>query len=295
MSQQKPKRAQKQSIEAIKKELGIERLEVFRRADLTPELREKTGLTPEDEFRLMAVAELHGLGMPLEVAEALGLSEALGGASELSALQAEELEQILNEGPVKRLLPANFEINLELIEQWMQRAQPLTAEEEAPSPGAVTEDHEQSAANDDDAAVAMEDVSLSRQSIDKLLEAFREQWRRGEAAVQALAQGKGDPVDVSAVRNALLNLQSGFGDVVERFTVRETGEFAAIDEDRAPAFADEGLDPAKEIQLLEAELKRIELMLQNLRVTVESGDEELSPAAATEESEDDIEAPLRGE
>jgi hypothetical protein len=295
MSQQNPKRTQKQFTEAIKKELGIERLEEFRRADLTSELREKIGLTSEDEFRLMAVADLHRLGLPVEVAEALGLSGALGSASELQALQAEEVEQILNEAPVKRLIPANFEINLELIEQWLQQIQPLTAEEEAPSRGAVAEDEEQSVANDNEEAVAMEDVSLSRESMDKLLEAYREQWRRGEAALQALAQGKGDQVDISDLRNALLNLQSGIGDVVERIMVRETGEFAAIDEDQALAFSEEGLEPAKDIQQLEDELKRVEMALQHLRTAVESGDEELSPAAAIEESQDDIEAPLRGE
>jgi hypothetical protein len=77
--------------------------------------------------------------------------------------------------------------------------------------------------------------------------------------------------------------------------IRETGEFAAIDEDQALAFSDEGLDPAEDIQQLEEELKRVETALQHLRTAVESGDEELSPAAAIEESPDNTEAPLRGE
>jgi hypothetical protein len=163
MNQQNPKRTQKQVLEVVKKELGIKRLEEFRRADLTSEIREKTGLTPEDEFRIMAVVDLLRLGLPLEVAEALGLSGALGSASELPALTPEEVDQILNEAPVKRLLPANFEINLELIEQWLQKIHPLTAEEEAPSRGAVAEDEEQGFANDNEPAVAMEDVSLNRE------------------------------------------------------------------------------------------------------------------------------------
>lgn len=294
MSKQKPKQTQKRSLETIKKELGIDRLEKFRRSDLTPELREETGLSPEDEYRATAVADLHRSGLPLEVAEALGLSGALGSASELNALQAEEVEQVLSEAPVNRLLPAGYEINLELIVQWLHQIQPLTADEEAAARGAVHEDQEQSAANDDDAAVASEDMALSRESMNKLLKALREQWRLGEAAVQALAEGKGDQIDLSDVQNALINLRSGLSNLAERYTMRETGEFVALDEDQAPALADDGLDSAEGIQLLEAELKRIEGKLHNLRATVESGDEELSPALAIEEREDDAEAPLRG-
>jgi NH3-dependent NAD+ synthetase len=114
MSQQKPKSKQKQSVESIKKRLGVEHPKEFWRASLTPDLRKK--LAAEDEFRLIAMTELHSLVLPLEVVEAIGLSGAIGSASELPSLQAKEVEHILNEAEVKRLLPVQFQIKPELIE-----------------------------------------------------------------------------------------------------------------------------------------------------------------------------------
>ena len=70
--------------EALVKALGVKSLAEFRRADLSPELRQKVKLSAEDEYRLAAVAELHGAGVPIEVARALSFSSAIGSAAELA-------------------------------------------------------------------------------------------------------------------------------------------------------------------------------------------------------------------
>jgi hypothetical protein len=295
MKRQKSRLAEKRSLDALLKQLGIERVEAFRRADLTAELRDKTGLTPEEEFQLAAVAEMHGLGLPLEAARALGFSRAVGSAPELAALKAEEIEQVLKEAAVRDLVPEGFEINLGLIEQWLQRIQPLAADEDPSARNQVAEDQEQRAAGDEDAALAAEDESLNRQTVDELLAALQERWRSGEAAVRALARGAGDKAEAAAVRDALLALQADISSVIERVTAREVGGFAALDEERATALGDDALEPVRDIHLLEDELKRIQMTLDDLRTAAESGDEDGSPAAAIEESQGDGEVALRGE
>jgi hypothetical protein len=295
MSDEKTKVSRGRTARELARELGIKRIEAFRRADLTPELREKVGLTPEDELQLAAVVELHGLGLPLEVAEALVASRALGSASELAALTADEVERLLSEAPVKRLLPGKLEVNRESIDLWLERVTPLTAEEDAPAREAVAEEEAPGAAGDEDTSPGMEDLALNRKQVEELLEAFRTSWQRGEATVQSLTPDKGGQVDAQALREALLALQTGIGDVMERFTARDPGGFAAVDEEGAETVADEGLDTAKDIQRLELELKHIETRLDALRLTAEGGDEEQSPAVATEDDGADTEAPVRGE
>lgn len=295
MKQQKVKQAYKSPSEPLLKKLGVHRIENFRRSDLTAELRDKANLAPGDEMRLMSVVELIRSGIPREFAEALVFSGALGSVSELPSLTAEEVEQIVNEAPVKRLLPAGFKINRELIDQWLQRVLPLTADEDSPARIALSEDLEQSTTDDDSAALEMEEASLDREHLNKLLNAFREQFKQGEAAIEAIAKSKSKQTDFSTVRETLVSIQSRITGVLDRFSIGEMGGFAAIDEDSPDSFVDEGLDPTKDIRMLEAELKHIELKLETLRFAAETGDEESSPAIALEETEADNEAPMKGE
>jgi hypothetical protein len=292
---QRSKLTQRRSLDAMKKEMGISGLEKFRRSILTPELRENMGLTPEDELRFAAVAELHILGLPVEVAEALVFSGALGSASELAALNPDEVQQVLAEAPVKRLLPAQLQITHELIEQWLERITPLTGEEDPSARGAMAEDQEESMASDEDASLVEEDLILDRQDLKELLNAYQEQCRHAEAAVQSLSRTGTGQIEASTVRQALLDLQGDLSDIIDRLTASDKGGFVAMDEDSSEALEDEGMEPAKDIQALEAELRGVELKMEALRRLAESGDEDRSAAMAMEEVEGDVESPLSGE
>lgn len=275
--------------------MGLRRLDAFRRADVTPELREETGLTPEDEHRLTATAELSRLGLPAEVAEALAFSGAIGSASEFASLTIAELERVLQEAPVKRLLPATVRIDRAIIEDWIRLAQPLTADENAPGRSAVPESTTVAVSRDEDVSLAAEDLSLSAELAGEVLTSLQQNWSRTEAAIQALTRARAVPVDAMALHAALVDLQGGLADAIDRTFAPVAGGFVAASETLAVTAAEEGLDAAHEIVRLQGELTRIETTIDALRSVATSGSEEDSPAAATEAGASERETSTRRE
>lgn len=277
------------------KTLELARLEAFRRADLTPELREKAGLTAEDEHRLTACAELGRLGLPAEVAQALSLSGAIGSASELAALTLAEVEQVLGEAPVKRLLPAEFRLDRAELEGWLRLAVPLTADESAPVRTAMAETEAADGARDEGSALVAEDLVLDAGRVSGLLDALKQRWGRTEAALAPLARAGGAPVDALALRAALAELQAGVTAALHDALAPVAGEFVAADETAAAPAADEDADASVELARLQGELRRIEFTIDALRAVSVGGSEATSPAAASEDGADDRETSLRGE
>mgnify|MGYP005837415733 CR=1 FL=1 len=277
------------------KALGLARLDAFRRADLTPELREKAGLSAEDEHRLTAYAELGRLGLPAEVAQALSLSGAIGSASELAALTLAEVEQVLAEAPVRRLLPAEFRLDRADLETRLRLAVPLTADESAPGRTALAESEAATLARDEETALVAEELVLAPDRVSGLLDALKQRWRRAEAALAPLARAGGAPADALALRAALAELQAGIADALQGTLAPASGAFAAADETATAPFADEEADASVEVARLQGELRRIEFTIDALRAVSVGGSEAASPAAASEDGADDRETSLRGE
>jgi hypothetical protein len=277
------------------KTLGLARLDAFRRADLTPALREKAELTAEDEHRLTACAELCRLGLPAEVAQALSLSGAIGSASELAALTLGEVERVLGEAPVKQLLPAEFRLDRADLENWLKLVVPLTADESAPVRTAMAETEAAEGARDEETALAAEDPVLDAARVHHLLDALKQRWARTEAAITPLTRAGAAPVDALALRGALAELQAGIADTLQGALAPVSGEFVAADEAAAAPVADEDADATVELARLRGELRRIELSMDALRAVSTGGSEATSPAAASEDSDSDRETSLRGE
>jgi hypothetical protein len=277
------------------KTLGLARLDAFRRADLTPALREKAELTAEDEHRLTACAELYRLGLPAEVAQALSLSGAIGSASELAALTLDEVERVLGEAPVKQLLPAEFRLDRADLENWLKLVVPLTADESAPVRTAMAETEVAEGARDEETALAAEDPILDAARVHDLLDALKQRWARTEAAITPLTRAGAAPVDALALRGALAELQAGIADTLQGALAPVSGEFVAADEAAAAPVADEDADATVELARLRGELRRIELSMDALRAVSTGGSEATSPAAASEDSDSDRETSLRGE
>lgn len=277
------------------KTLGLARLDAFRRADLTPALREKAELTAEDEHRLTACAELYRLGLPAEVAQALSLSGAIGSASELAALTLDEVERVLGEAPVKQLLPAEFRLDRADLENWLKLVVPLTADESAPVRTAMAETEVAEGARDEETALAAEDPVLDAARVHDLLDALKQRWARTEAAITPLTRAGAAPVDALALRGALAELQAGIADTLQGALAPVSGEFVAADEAAAAPVADEDADATVELARLRGELRRIELSMDALRAVSTGGSEATSPAAASEDSDSDRETSLRGE
>jgi hypothetical protein len=278
----------------VMKAMGLLRLDAFRRADLTSELRKAASLTAEDEHRLTAFTELRRLGLPAEVAEALALSGAIGSASAFASLTLAELEQLLREEPVVRLLPPGFRIDAAAIEAWIALARPLSADEDAPGRSAVAETTAATLGRDDDVSHVTEDLVLSAEQLDGLLTSIQQTWSRTEATLKGLARPR-TRVDGAAVRGAVAGLQGGVADALDRIASPIAGGFVAVDEAGAGDAADEGLDPSIEVQRLQAELIRIEATIDALRASTTSGSEEASAAVATEAGVSERETSERGE
>lgn len=277
------------------KTLGLKRPDAFRRADLTPELRREAELTPEDEHRLTACAELARLGLPSEAAQALALSGAIGSASELASLSLAELERLFAEAPVRRLLPAEFKLDRAVLEDWLKRAVPLTADEGAPGRSAVTEIEAASLARDEDLPLVAEDIVLGADRVAGMLAALKQSWGRAEAAMQTFARAKTAPVDGALLRATLAELQGGIAGALEAVLAPAAGEFVAADEALAASVADEALDPSVEVARLQGDLRRIEATIDSLRSVAAGGSEALSPAAATEDGDRERETAPRKE
>jgi hypothetical protein len=276
------------------KALGLKRLEAFRRADLTPALRRESGLTPQDEHRLTACAELARLGLPAEVAQALALGGALGSASELAALDVTEVERVLAEAPVRRLLPAEFKLDRAVIEEWLRRVVPLTADEAAPGRAALAEADAATVAREEDLALAAEDLTLSTEAVTAMLATLKERWSKAEIAIGTLAREPAAPVDGAALRAALAELQGGIAGALGAVLAQGT-DVAVAAETSAAAMADEALDLPAEVARLQGELRRIEVTIGALQSVAESGSEATSPAAASEAGPNERETSPRGE
>jgi hypothetical protein len=277
------------------KTLGLARLDAFRRADLTPELRAKAGLSAEDEHRLTACAELCRLGLPAAVAQALSLSGAIGSASELAALTLADMERVLAEAPVKRLLPAEFRLDRADLEAWLRLVVPLTADESAPVRTALPEAETASLARDEEAALVAEEPVLAPDRVSVLLDALKQRWGRTEAVLAPLGRAGAAPVDALALRSALAELQAGVTDALQGMLAPVAGEFVAAEESTAASVADEDADASVELARLQGELRRIELTIDALRAVSVGGSEATSPAAASEDGAGDRETSLRGE
>lgn len=279
----------------VLKILGLTRLDAFRRADLTRELRKEAKIAPEDEHRLTACAELTRLGLPAEAAQALAFSGAIGSASEFASLTIAELERVLQEAPVKRLLPSTFNVDVRVLEDWIRLATPLTADESAPGRSAVPEVDTVALARDDDTPLAAEDIMLTADRAAALLSSLKQSWSRTEASMEALAGAKAGMIDSIALRAALADLQDGIAGALERAVNPVAGGFLAADEDVAASEADEALDPATEVVRLRGELTRVEATIQTLQAAVAGGLEASSPTAASESGASEREAPPRRE
>jgi hypothetical protein len=289
------KPASAQRYDTVMKTLGLTRLDAFRRADLTPALRRKAGITPEDEHRLTACAELARLGLPAEVAQALALGGALGSASELAALDVTEVERVLAEAPVRRLLPAEFKLDRALIEEWLRRVVPLTADEAAPGRAALAEADAATVAREEDLALAAEDLTLGAEAVTAMLATLKERWSKAEHAIGTLAREPGLPVDGAALRATLAEFQGGIAGALDAVLPPGAGDILAADEAAVPALADEALDLPAEVARLQGELRRIEVTIGALQSVAESGSEATSPAAATEAGPSERETSPRGE
>jgi hypothetical protein len=277
------------------KALGLTRLDAFRRADLTPELRKTSGLTAEDEYRLTACAELSRLGVPYEAAQAFTLSGAIGSASELAALSLAEVERLLAEAPVRRLLPAEFKFDRTALEDWLRRVVPLTADEAAPGRSAVAESDAATFSLDEDLPLAAEDVVLTTDKLAPMLTTLKERWTRNEAAIETLTRPNSAPVEAAVLRGILSDLQGGIASALDAVLAPAAGEIHAAEEAAAGSLADEALDPAVEVVRLQGELNRIEASIDALQSVSASGSEETSPAAATEAGPSERETSPRGE
>lgn len=281
--------------DTVMKSLGLARLDAFRRADLTPALRKKAGITPEDEHRLTACAELSRLGLPAELAQALALSGALGSASELAALSVREVERVLAEAPVKRLLPAGFTLDRAALEDMLRRVTPLTADESAPGRSALAEADAPALGRDEDLPLAAEEVTLDADRVTAMLAALKERWSKAEIAIETLTRATAAPVDGAALRATLADLQGGIAGALADALAPVPGEFRAVDEAAEVAAADEALDPAVEVARLQDELRRIEITIDGLRAVAAGGSEATSPAAASEAGASERETSPRGE
>ncbi|WP_439576940.1 hypothetical protein [Elioraea sp.] len=279
----------------VMKSLGLARLDAFRRADLTPELRRKAGVTAEDEHRLTAGAELSRLGLPTDIAQALALSGAIGSASELAALSVGEIERVLAEAPVKRLLPAGFSLDRAALEDMLRRVTPLTADESAPGRSALAEADAPALARDEDLPLAAEELTLDADRITAMLAALKERWSKAEMAIETLARATAAPVEGAVLRATLAELQGGIAGALDDALAPVSGEFRAVDEAIEAAAADEALDPAVEVARLQGELRRIELTIDGLRAVAASGSEATSPATASEAGASERETSPRGE
>jgi hypothetical protein len=281
--------------DAVRKSLGLARLDAFRRADLTPELRKKAGITPEDEHRLTAFAELARLGLPAEVAQALALSGALGSASELAALDVTEMERVLAEEPVRRLLPTEFKPDRAAIENWLKRVVPLTADEAAPGRVALAEADAATVAREEDIALAAEDLTLSADAVTAMLATLKERWSKAEIAIETLTREPALPVDGAVLRATLAAFQGGIADALDAVRAPGAGQIFAAEEAVAASLADEALDLSAEVARLQGELRRIEATIGALQSVAESGSEATSPAAASEAGPSERETSSRGE
>lgn len=276
------------------KTLGLKRPEAFRRADLTPELRRQAELTPEDEHCLTACAELARLGLPPEAAQALALSGAIGSASELAALDLAGLERLLAEVPVKRLLPAGFTLDRAVLEDWMKRIVPLTADEAAPGRAALAEADAATVAREEDLALAAEDLLLDAEAVTAMLATLKERWSKAESAIGTLAREPAAPVEGAVLRATLAEFQGGIAGALDAVLAPGAGGIAAVGE-AAAAAADEALDLPAEVARLQGELGRIEATIGALQSVAASGSEATSPAAATETGPSERETSPRGE
>lgn len=290
-----PKRAETRSYDEMTKSLGLARPDAFRRADLTPELRRKAGITPEDEHRLTACAELSRLGLPLEAAQALSLSGAIGSASELAALSLAEVERLLAEAPVRRLLPEGFTFDRTDLEDWLRRVVPLTADEAAPGRSAVAESGAATFAREEDLSLVAEDLVLTADRLAPVLTALKEHWTRNEIAIETLTRADAGPVEAAALRGILADLQGGIASALDAVLAPGAGEIAAVEEAVSASLADEALDPTVEVLRLQDELNRIEASIGALQSVAASGSEATSPAAATEAGPSERETSPRGE
>lgn len=272
--------------EAVAKALGLKSIAGFRRADLTSEMREKLGLSPADERRLMSMAELHGAGVPLEVARALSLGGAVGGPAELASLSIEEVEQVLQEEAVRRLLPEGFPIDRQRIEGWLELPLLLAADEEAPGRDPVSENTDDVLARDEDAARVSEDRAFPAEELRLFLTDLERSWERSSAALKRIAgQKKGAMVEADSLRAALADLGAVLAGAEARM-VASDDDFRAVDEGEAGSAAIEDLDAAAAILRLQDEIFTMQLELEALRVAGEEWFEEAADAAASEEDAD---------
>lgn len=276
------------------KALGLKRLDAFRRADLTPALRRESGLTPQDEHRLTACAELARLGLPPEAAQALALSGAIGSASELASLGLAELERLFAAAAVKRLLPDGFTLDRAVLEDWLKRIVPLTADEAAPGRSASAETDTTTLAREEDPALAAEDPTLGAEAVTALLTTLKERWSRAESAIGTLARESAAAMDGVVLRATLAELQGGIAGALDA-VLAQGADVAVAAETSAAAVADEALDPALEVVRLQDELRRIEATIGALQSVAASGSEEASPAVATEAGPSERETSPRGE
>ena len=192
-------------------------------------------------------------------------------------------------------LPANFQLDRTVIEDWIRLAQPLTADENAPGRSAVPETTTVTFSRDEDLSLAAERVSISAEMVDEMLTSLKQSWSRAEAAITALTRPSAVPADGIALRAALADLQGGVAAAIDRTVIPVAGGFVAVEEALAIPSADEGLDPSSEVLRLQGELTRIEATIEALRTVATSGSEENSPAAATEAGASERETSARGE
>lgn len=268
----------KKILETLKK-AGVESLEDLKLLG-TPQLSKRTGLSEKLLKEILLRAELQAYEVPLDIADALVASRAIGRIGELVALDPEEIQALLAKGAK----PSEaMKVTIEAIEAWKAHVPQLSLDEET-THSVVREERTTALQDEAEPGLRAEEPVVSKREVESLIAGLERTLKQLSGKMQTIVTAPKETIELANVQALLSSLQADIQTTLVQVMGRVEPDLGVVmGEDEAPVLADEEMEPEMQIQTLSQKLATIQGQLAELQIRRIAADEELSPTAAQEE------------
>lgn len=267
----------KKTLEALKK-AGVETLQDLKLADM-PQFCKRTGLSETRLREILLQAELQAYEVPLDIAEALVASGAIGRVGELAAFDVEDIRALLRKGPK---LGKALDVGIKEIEALKENVQRLTLDEET-TRGVLLEETEIALHDEVEPSLRAEELVVSKGDVKALVAELERTFQQHSDKMKAMMKTPGESIDLANVQALLSSLQVDIQTVLAQVIEKVEPDLEVLMvEDEAPKLADEEIELDVQIQTLSKQLVTVQDQLAELQKRRIAFDEELSPTAAEE-------------
>lgn len=239
---------------------GVETLDDLKLEDISA-LGERTGLSETLLRELLLRGELANYSVPRALADALVASGTIGRAGELTAIDVEAIQALLESSHVEDVSTRDIEVVKDRI--------PRSTLDEETTRGVLEEGSTRALHDETERALVAEDPKIAKAEVEALVSRLDGNLRQFYDKALAISRGPGETVELATLQSLIESLEADFRAASAQLLgelQRDKG--GATGEDETAAFADEEADIDLRTQPFSQQMATIQQRLAGLEITV---------------------------